>query len=395
MIDLIGDKLLWYSAQQIEGGPDAAIEAADGNIHAFIDGCLCPSDHEFSTFVKKYEHALLRGASENMGSSDAKIVFLGKWSDVDTVQTPRFIGYLVHVVSETGDVRTRRYLREFADWDDAPDDEEASDVVEKATSGKVFLRTLRKHAEELILLDERQPAPTGRHYVDGVIYEPACLEDGPLPFIVIKAIGITALANEEKLACGDELLNAAFVRYNADLDDFRGQAVADSAFGDPSDQLQRAYCALKRSADALGSLDYQLRLHEVARRALAGTPFGIFRDKVRRQDDLVEGMNFQELYDIRAIDRVTFEVIDNGSPGPMEKDVKDIEGKLYTYEWFFTERFRKEASGYVVQTVARATCESYGFCYNFVSDWRQSRPNRKGRMVARASASSAAAAAAH
>lgn len=376
-----------FTGEALPTGPDAAIEIVDGTISAFLNGQPCPQDHGLCQITDNYDASILRSASKLAKRPGTRVIFVGRYVHSEPRwYDPMFVGYLLHIVSPNGKVRTSKYDLDVFDWDDVAN---GSSFDFASTKGSLHrnpaqsLFSVRRSAEEVLDLDNAIRTEAGEHYLDGVIYFPTKKIDWKsLPILIVRGIGLKGFENECLLASGDGDVNRAFAKYNMQLDAIKRLAASPDEF---AHGLEDAYECLKLDATGLIAFGYQPQLDADLRAALTDSQFGHFRDAIRRRVEITESATFSELYDAGIIDNAVLELsIEEGSHFWNKEEVSSSpsQRQIRRTTKTFDLMFRRTASKFDARSVDKVPHEEGSTSHRYESEWSDWGNGRLARLLA-------------
>ena len=207
----LGHSTRQYDGQLMLSGPDVAIEIRGTELLGFVNGAASHPSGQLAYMIDNYDASLLKGA-EGLRQRDTDTVILaGKWHHVDFEMEPRFEAYLVHVVSQEGQVQSTFYQSEIFDWDYPGLGDGGGFGCTMTGDPKDDVAKLRRIAELHVNFDDNPTvSSSGRPYIDGVLWYPS--EGTDLPVVISHVTGMNAYETE-----------LAFVQHPS-LDPFEGEA---------------------------------------------------------------------------------------------------------------------------------------------------------------------------
>ncbi len=251
-----------YNGQLMLSGPDVAIEIRATEILGFVNGTASHPTGQLADMIDNYEASLLKGAGGLRQKDTDTVILAGKWHHVDFEMEPRFEAYLVHVVSQEGQVHSNFYQSEIFDWDYPGLGDGGGFGCTMTGDPKDDVAKLRRIAELHVNVDDNQHvSSSGRPYVDGVLWYPS--EGAELPVVISHVTGMNAYETEltcvqhpplepfeaNKGALASELDVDRHLNVNASsLGQFRGDVVIRNAHRPPEMTIDE----LMASTDASG-----------------------------------------------------------------------------------------------------------------------------------------------
>ncbi|NKK68504.1 hypothetical protein GFL88_34570 [Rhizobium leguminosarum bv. viciae] len=184
-----------YGAQLMFSGPDAAIEVVGKKITPYMFGH--PTDNTaFAALIENYESSILKQSRKLRKAPDDRVVFTGVWYHIDFSVEPRFEPYVIHVVSNGGNVSTSRYMLEMFDYD-YPGEGFKGWLALEVTSPAAICNVLKSEAAKVSRVREMSHETAGFKPLQGAIWYPADDNDEEdLPIIVSKLFTVTASDQE-------------------------------------------------------------------------------------------------------------------------------------------------------------------------------------------------------
>ncbi len=272
-----------YGAQLMFTGPDAAIEVIGKKIRPYMFGQ--PTDNvEFVQLIENYERSILKHAGKLRKSPSDRVVFTGVWYHVDFGEEPRFEPYVIHVVSNDGQVSTSRYKLEMFDYD-YPGEGFKGMLALEATSPGAICGFLKVEATRISRVREMSPETAGLKPLQGVIWYPAEDNDeDDLPIIVSRLFAVTA-SDQPPVYDVDVFPGEARNPHRAELE---AALIEGSARGELTSRLEAAFSTI--FSDDLSEADERWVL-----RTLSYSRFGVYRGELVLREKKLGPITLSEL----------------------------------------------------------------------------------------------------